>query len=97
MRYRCLLPALVLATLFFSAQSFGRDDVPQATPGAGLTIYMDISAVGKTDRAASRMTDLHKQHFVRGWKVIDVDPYVEDGDLQGFFITYVGMERPALD
>lgn len=67
--------------------------IEQAIPGAGVTIYMDISAMGRKRRAADKMTDLHKKHFAKGWTVIDVDPYIENGDLQGFFITYVGRSN----
>ena len=92
MRLRVFLSVTLITFLSLSTVSMAKDEVPQATPGAGLTIYMDISAVGKTTRAAERMTTLHKQHQAKGWKVIDVDPYVEDGDLQGFFITYVAVD-----
>ena len=92
MQRRLMATLFILSALLLSTQSLARDEIQQATPGAGLTIYMDISAVGKTTRAAERMTALHKAHQVKGWKVIDVDPYVEDGDLQGFFITYVAAE-----
>ena len=68
------------------------DDIAQAEPGQGITIYMDVGIRGRTDRAAARMTQLHIEYFAKGWTVIDVDPYIENGDLEGFFITYVGRD-----
>ncbi len=85
--------AVIMVLLAYSVVSHAADKVvEQSTPGAGLTVYMDISVMGRKARAAKRMTELHREHFAKGWEVIDVEPYVENGDLQGFFITYVGRE-----
>ncbi len=95
MRKLLMIATVVLLTC--SAVSVGAkgDDpekAPEARPGAGRTVYMDISALGRKTRAARRMTESHQAYFAKGWIVIDVEPYVENGDLQGFFITYVGRE-----
>ena len=84
---------LIILTLTSVDAKDKKSQIEQATPGAGVTIYMDISAMGRKRRAAEKMTDLHKQHFAKGWTVVDVDPYIENGDLQGFFITYVGRNE----
>jgi len=39
------------------------------------------------------MTELHARYYAKGWVVIDVEPYLENSDLEGFFITYVGREN----
>lgn len=70
------------------ATAFAKTDA-DARSGAGLTVYHDTSRFGRKTRAAKKMTELHDEHFEKGWSVIDVDPYIENGDLQGFFITYV--------
>ncbi len=69
------------------------DEVVQATPGEGLTIYLDVGILKRPNRASREMTKLHATHFEKGWTVVDVDPYIENGDLQGFFITYVGRDE----
>lgn len=86
---------LTLAGLVFAGTSteVAADEKNEiAHPGAGMTIYMDISVMGRKKRAAKRMTELHAEQFENGWRVIDVEPYIENGDLQGFFVTYVGRD-----
>lgn len=31
----------------------------------------------------------------QGWKFMDLDIYVEDGDMKGFFVTYVREPAPT--
>ena len=89
----------VLVALFIALAVTGRADkidaseIVLAEPGAGLTVYMDVGLGSRKGRAAKKMNELHRAHFARGWQVIDIDPYIENGDLQGFFITYVGREQ----
>lgn len=86
-----VMGVLLLLSIVESVKADSRSLEPKmARPGAGLTIYMDVSAFGRKNRAAAKMTELHNLHYEKGWKVVDVDPYIENGDLQGFFITYVG-------
>ena len=88
--------AVAVWMVMFSTTSVGSDKEPaiaqQAQPGEGLTVYIDVSFGGRKKKAAARMTELHREFFAKGWTVIDVDPYIENGDLQGFFITYVGRD-----
>ena len=88
--------AVAVLVLMFSTTSVGSDkgrfDVKQAQPGEGMTVYMDVNFGGRKEKAATRMTELHTEFFAKGWTVIDVEPYVENGDLQGFFITYIGRD-----
>ncbi len=86
----------IVLLLAFTTVSVGADKTEnqeeRAKPGAGLTVYMDTSFLGRKHRAAKNMTELHQENFNKGWMVVDVDPYIENGDLQGFFITYVGRD-----
>ncbi|MEN1728672.1 MAG: hypothetical protein AAGJ52_09550 [Pseudomonadota bacterium] len=68
-----------------------RDEI-SAEPGLGLTVNHDVSRLTRTEGAARYMTALHAHYFERGFRVISVEPYIEDGDLKGFFITYVGRD-----
>jgi hypothetical protein len=38
--------------------------------------------------AANDLTRAHKAFAAQGYKVVSVAPYIENGDLQGFFVTY---------
>lgn len=93
--YRLLPLALVfvVGVMFGTAQSFAgkkKENDEAATQGkAGKTVFMDVSVLGKKDRAASRMTKQHEKFAKQGWVVVDTAVYTENGDLEGFFVTYV--------
>ncbi len=70
----------VPATADASASAAGR---------MGKTVFLGVSILGKQDRAARRMTKLHQEYAEEGWTVVNVAPYTENGDLEGFFITYI--------
>lgn len=91
MRRAYVLPILVATGLLTASPGVLADnnDKRAAVSGAGLTVFMDVGAFGRKKKAATKMTELHKSYFDQGYTVIDVAPYVENGDLQGFFITYV--------
>lgn len=90
-----LLPvvlAFVCGALLATTQSFAgksKDESVSATGRVGKTVFVDVSAFGRRDRAAKRMTKLHEEFAQKGWTVVDVAVYTEDGDLEGFFVTYV--------
>ena len=84
--------ALVLGiSLGTAAQTFaGKKEEATAFKGrVAKTVFLDISVFGRRDRAAKRMTELHQEHAHDGWTLQDVSIYTENGDLEGFFITYV--------
>lgn len=62
---------------------------PAATGRQGLTVYMDISVVGRKHGAAEKMTKMHAEKAAQGYTLIGVAPYTENGDLQGFYVSYV--------
>jgi hypothetical protein len=83
--FACALPAH--AALFGkspeqAAQQAARDDAPAAT------IWVDASWGFRNQGAANDLTRAHKAFASRGYKVVSVEPYIENGDLQGFFVTY---------
>lgn len=57
-----------------------------------ITLFVDISIASRKKRAAARMTELHAEMAQKGYDVIDVEPYTENGDLQGFYVTYVAAK-----
>ncbi len=88
-----VITGLLLAYSAVSIAAEPETKVAEAQPGAALMIFMDVGVVGRRNRAANRMTELHRQHQAEGWTLIDVEPYIEDGDLEGFFISYVGSKE----
>ncbi len=65
-----------------AADQAARDGVPTVTVWIGATWGF------RNQGAANDLTDAHKAFARHGYKVVDVAPYIEDGDLKGFFVTY---------
>jgi hypothetical protein len=53
-----------------------------------VTIWVSASWGFRNQGAASNLTKSHTAFAQRGYKVLSVQPYIENGDLQGFFVTY---------
>ncbi|MCF6301272.1 MAG: hypothetical protein L3J52_09180 [Proteobacteria bacterium] len=56
---------------------------------AAVTLFVDINKFNRKDGAASKMTKLHQQFAEHGYTLIKVNVYTENGDLEGFFVSYV--------
>jgi hypothetical protein len=52
------------------------------------TIWVDASWGFRNQGAANSLSRAHQAFATRGYKVVSVEPYIENGDLQGFFVTY---------
>lgn len=57
-----------------------------------VTIWVGASWGFRTQGAANALNRSHEAFAAQGYRVLSVDPYIENGDLQGFFVTY---QRPA--
>ena len=55
---------------------------------SATTIWVDATWGFRNQGAANDLTRAHKAFAARGYKVVSVEPYIENGDLQGFFVTY---------
>jgi hypothetical protein len=53
-----------------------------------VTIWISASWGFRNQGAANNLTKSHTAFAQRGYKVLSVQPYIENGDLQGFFVTY---------
>ena len=53
-----------------------------------MTIWVDATWGFRNQGAANDLTRAHAAFAARGYKVVSVQPYIENGDLQGFFVTY---------
>ena len=84
--------ALLLA-LLFSLPALAADYAKQAERAAAeqraaVTIFVDADWGGREDRAAAELTRAHAAFAERGYRLVDVESYLENGDLQGFFVSY---------
>ena len=92
------LPALALAlacTIALPARAglFAKDPADAAAEAArqrlpAATIWVDASWGFRNQGAANSLSRAHQAFATRGYKVVSVEPYIENGDLQGFFVTY---------
>lgn len=55
---------------------------------AAVTVFIDATLGARKDHAATQLSKAHAAFATRGYQVIDVETYTENGDLQGFFVTY---------
>ena len=66
----------------------------EATPRAkeqcveNVTVFQDVSMLGRKDRLASNITDRHREMNANGWRFVDMEIYVENADIEGAFLTY---------
>jgi len=88
-------PAVCVALLFWLALSAHahQDDLPSRTCVEGTTVFQDVSGLGRKDRAAKNLTARHAEMAKEGWRLVDLFAYTENGDLEGFFVSYVRDTR----
>lgn len=95
MRTLLLASAIALASLASPAHAALFEKKPdvsaQEAAAANLpavTIWIDASWGFRNQGAANNLTKAHSAFAAHGYKVVSVQPYIENGDLQGFFVTY---------
>ena len=52
------------------------------------TIFRDASRFSRKKNAAQNMSKKHDEYTKNGWKFMDMETYIENSDLEGFFLTY---------
>lgn len=91
---KSLFLALLLASaLPAQAALFDKSPEKSAADAArdgllAVTIWVDASWGFRNQGAANSLSKAHQAFASRGYKVVSVQPYIENGDLQGFFVTY---------
>ena len=86
-----------LAAVLVAPSAFAqKDDDDASTPGPAAcpelqasTIFVPDKSGSRQKGSAKRLTETHRTAEEQGWKFSDLEVYIEDGDLQGFFVTYV--------
>ncbi|MBB1087450.1 hypothetical protein H4F99_02985 [Lysobacter sp. SG-8] len=53
-----------------------------------VTIFIDVDFGARKTGAADELNQSHQAFNRQGFRVVDVVGYTENGDLQGFFVTY---------
>lgn len=60
----------------------------QAANLPAVTVWVEATWGMRSQGAANSLTKAHTAFAKYGYKVVNVAPYIENGDLQGFFVTY---------
>lgn len=67
--------------------------VPAAAPAPtwtkATTVFVNTVLGSRTGGSARRLNESHAEMEAKGWRFLDLDTYTENGDLVGFFVTYV--------
>lgn len=93
---RRLLPALLLvatamllASLPLAADNQDKDAAKARQAGSpAVTVFVDATWGNRTHGAARALTSLHLAWGRHGYQLVSVEPYAENGDLVGFFVSY---------
>lgn len=84
----CLLaPSLALAA---SQAHYDKKAGEAASSGMQtVSIYVDVDLGARKSGSATELNQSHRAFNANGYQVASVVGYTENGDLQGFFVTYV--------
>lgn len=82
MRIATLMAAAVLSAFCFQP-ALADDPAPAKNT---VTVFISKGGASSVIKAANEM---HAKMEAEGWKYADMNVYIENGDLQGLFVTYV--------
>ena len=83
-----VLAGLLLGIVFAQSSPLSAQAPPTATCQEANTIWRDSSRFSRRKFGAENMTEKHDEYTRAGWKFADMETYIENGDLEGFFLTY---------
>lgn len=58
------------------------------TPPPTITVFVEATLGFRESGMARKLSDQHASQAARGYRFVDMAAYTENGDLQGFFVTY---------
>jgi hypothetical protein len=85
----------VLALSVYSSGAFAQESeqamlAPESSMNCeqAITVFHDVSSFGRKDRAAAKLTERHAEMALSGWRYAGMVIYTENGDLEGFYVSY---------
>jgi hypothetical protein len=60
----------------------------QATNQPAVTVWVASTWGFRTEGSATKLNEAHRIFAAHGYEVVSVEPYIENSDLEGFFVTY---------
>ncbi len=55
---------------------------------SAVTVFIDVNKFNRRKKAAKKMTESHQDFASFGYRLLAISPYTENGDLEGFFVSY---------
>lgn len=93
---RTFATLMLISSLAATAQAQTGDDDDASTPGPqrcpktqASTVFVPDKTGSRKEGSAERLSETHRTAQDQGWDFADLEVYLEDGDLQGFYVTYV--------
>ncbi|GAA4819465.1 hypothetical protein GCM10011365_09840 [Marinicella pacifica] len=89
--YKFILSTLmVLMIISYSSTATATSDAEKAAKSGleAVTVFIDISRFSRKNGAAEKMTESHQDFARFGYILVAVNVYTENGDLEGFFVSY---------
>jgi len=87
-----LFMLLITMPLSVPVTSFAEQKLPAATEAK--TVWVDAHFGFRKKSGAKGINKIHKDMETNGWSFADMELYNENGDLEGFFITYTRVKKP---
>lgn len=91
MKERTLIGVLIgvlLGVVFAQSSPLSAQTAPGARCQEAKTVFQDSSRFSRRGGGAKNMSEVHTEYTREGWRFEDMEAYVENGDLEGFFLTY---------
>ena len=85
-------PASASPSAAAAAPSAAASPSQAAAPAAwtkATTVFVNTVIGSRTGGSARRISETHAEMEAKGWRFLDLEAYTENGDLVGFFVTYV--------
>ncbi|HVF35656.1 MAG TPA: hypothetical protein VND91_10080 [Candidatus Saccharimonadia bacterium] len=60
----------------------------QASRQPAVTVWISSTWGFRKQGSARDLNDAHRRFGAHGYEVVSVESYIENGDLEGFFVTY---------
>ncbi len=84
------LSVLLIILLLITTETPAKNPADEAAEKSltAITIFIDVNKLTRKHLAAKKMTASHNEFATFGYELVGVSPYTENGDLEGFFVSY---------
>ncbi len=81
---------LTATLLWLSGTALAKVDGEEAAAKnlSAVTVFVDVNKLNRKNLAAKKMTAMHQDFAQYGYRLVGISPYNENGDLEGFFVSY---------